>query len=161
MDVDVLIDKLSLVAENILEEAANQPLAYVEASRYRVDKMRVRAHAAANLEYLRARVGMLLRQRFRANGEKVTEWAVKERVTCNKKVRIAIRTLDNAEAEEEFAKLLLDAYKQRRDAVRIIGESQLAEGTRGTRELEYIQQKDKMRKVAREVQSARQRLTED
>lgn len=155
MDLDSLIDKIPLVAENVVEEAAGQPMLYIEASRFRVEAMRRTGRAKAHLEYLRSRVGMLIRQRYRANGQKVTEWAVKEQVDCNKKVRLAIRDLNNAEADEEFAKLLLDAFRQRRDAIRVTAESQLAEGTRETRELEYIDQKNKMRERAREIRAAK------
>ena len=161
MEIDELIDKLSLVAENILEEAAGQPLLFIEASRYRVARMRGTKKAKAWLDYLESRVALLHRQRARANDDKMTEAAVRERVLTNKKVRLARRALDDAEAHEEFAKLLLDAYRQRRDAVRIIGESQLAEGTREGRELEYIAQKKKMRERARELARRRQQNPEE
>jgi hypothetical protein len=157
MELDELIDKIPLVAENILEEAAGQPMLYVDASRFRVEAMRKATRAKAHLEYLRSRVGMIVRQRMRANGEKPTEWAVKERVDVNKKVRLAIRALNDAEADEEFAKLLLDAFKQRRDAIRVTAESQLAEGTRQESELRYLDNKNKMREKAREVNNARPR----
>ncbi len=118
MNADALIEKIPLVDENILEEAARQPMLFVEASRYRVDCMRERARADAHFDYLTARIATLIRDRYRDVGRKISEAQVKELVGSNKKLRLARATLDRALEEEEFSKLLLDAYKQRRDAIR-------------------------------------------
>lgn len=157
MDVDKIIETLPLVDTNILEEAARQPLLYLDATRYRVECMRIRSQAAARVDYLEARVATVIRDRHRTAGRKVSEAQVKELVAQNKKLRLAMRDQARAEEDEEFAKLLLDAFRQRRDAIRITAETRIAEGMRESHELDRIEERRKLASTARRVAESRPR----
>ena len=155
MNSKTLIEKLELVPENIFGEAAVQPLLYVDAARYRVAAMRSRSQAAAELEYTKARVAAAIRARLTEAGEKVTEKLIEQRVATHKLCRAASEKMDRAQETEEFAKLLLDAYRMRRDAIRIIGEGQIAEGIRGGHEVDRLEQHRRLAKRARDLDSRR------
>ncbi len=155
-EIDRLIENLGIVDANILHEAARQPHLFIDASRYRVDCMRDRAQADARVAYLSARIATLIRQRYRDAGRKISEAQVKEQVAQNKKLREAQAHADNADAEEEFAKLLLDAYKQRRDAIRVTAEAQIYEGMRDSHELDRLEERTKLRNTARTLAESRQ-----
>lgn len=121
VDVEGLIEKLDFAEENVLEATRAQPGLFLEASRYRVKSMRRRAKALFELETSMADAALILRQKKNAQGKKeMTETAIKEKVMLNSVVKDARIRLDRAYEEEELAKLLVEAYRQRRDACRII-----------------------------------------
>lgn len=156
-EVDELIEKLPLVDTNILEEAARQPLLFIEASRHRVDCMRKRAQAAARVDYFEARVATVIRTRHKDAGKRISEAGIRELVGQNKKLRQAQRDLSRAEEDEEFSKLLLDAFKQRRDAIRITAETRIAEGMRESHELDRIDERRKLANTTRRLVEQRHR----
>jgi hypothetical protein len=66
--------------------------------------------------------------------------------------------LDVLEAQEEFAKLLLEAFRMRRDSLRIIAEGQLAEGRRESGEVERIEARSRLVRKARELDEERHHI---
>ena len=157
VQAESLIGKLPLVDENILAEAAKQPILFIEAARYRVTAMRVRAKAVAELEARKSTLALRIRAK-KTSARSITENAIKETVESQKSV-IALRDrVEKAYALEEFSKLILEAYRQRRDAIRIIGETQIAEGIRGSHEVDRLEQSRKLRNRARDLEERRRRV---
>lgn len=161
IDSELLIQRLALVDENILGEAARQPVLFIDAVRYRVAAMRRRAQAITEFDYQRSRVALAIRAKRNAEGEKITETALKERVEKHSVVRGLRNQVDRAYEAEEFAKLIIEAYRMRRDAIRVIAESQIAEGMRESKEIEHIEQRQKMRHVAIDLEERRSRVKEE
>ena len=144
-----------MLDENILAEAARQPQLFVRASRYRVEKMRDRAVAAARLDHLRSELALRIRAKKNEAGEKITEAALKERLERHSQHRKLREEMERAYEQEELSKLLLDAYRQRRDAIRILADARNYEAIRGTAEIERIESQRKLRKRARELEQIR------
>jgi hypothetical protein len=153
-----LIDALPIVDENILVEAAKQPLLFIRASMYRVIKMRKRSQANAKGDYVRARLAMGIRGKKNQLGEKVTEGTLKEKVECDSSVRQLRKEVDLAFAEEEFAKLILEAMRMRRDAIRIIADAKVYEGGRETAEVERVDARRQLVEKARQLEHNRRSL---
>jgi hypothetical protein len=153
-----LISRLALVDENIMAEAAKQPILFIDAVRYRVSAMRARAQANAELDYRRSRIALTIRARKDAAGEKkFTEAALKEKVESQTVIRELRAKMERSYESEELAKLILEAYRMRRDAIRVIAESQIAEGMRGGKEIELLEQNRHMHNTARSLEEKRRR----
>jgi hypothetical protein len=148
-----LARRLAVVDENILVEAARQPTLFLDASRLRVAKMRLRSAAELSAEVIEARVWLHERARADASGEKprVTDTYVNQRVKRHPRVREAKEQLGALKATEELSKLLLEAYRMRRDGIKIIHEAQLAEGRAGSGQLERAKLEQQMRDQARRI----------
>lgn len=156
-----LIEQLAVIDENILAEAATQPAKFVDAARYRVQAMRGRMQAMAQYETWKSRLGLHYRRSKTQDDKRVTEGEIKDRIQVHAKTQIYDDRLQKAFAREEFAKLLLEAYRMRRDGIRIIHEGQLAEGKSGASELERAELRRKLRQKARELEHERKQVEDD
>jgi len=134
------------------------PDLFVQASRYRVSKMRATYAAKATLDEYEADRGLSVRQRLEDRGEKRTEKDIKSRVIKDKEYKRLRREVHRAEAREEFSKLVLEAFRMRRDAIRIIADHQHWEGGRQAAEVERIEQRKRLINEARELTNRRERL---
>lgn len=151
MNGNELVTKLPIIDEDVLTEASRQPLLFLEAARYRVVKMRKRSQATARYEAAKAQVSLLIRR----SGEKKTEGEVKARIEKNKDLRTLQRELDESYEQEEFSKLLLEAYRQRHSILKILAEHKIYEGNRETFEIEKNEQHRKLVNSARRLQEHR------
>ena len=122
IDLQGLLDGLDFSGEDLLIQAPLQAKLFIQAARYRVIKMQLRSSAQGRLESLRASLSLQIRATARERGEKVTEEYIRQRLLRNPKVREAGDTLAKAEAEEEFSKLLVEAYRHRKEAARIVAD---------------------------------------
>ena len=156
-----LISKLAIVGEDILSEAAKQPLLFVDAAAYRVAAMRKRATAVAAIEQKRAH--LVLRKRAEKDdlGKKVTEGEIKANVEASKIIASLRHDVDRAYETEEFAKLIIEAYRMRRDAIRIIAEAENFGRMSGSKEIENIEQRKKMVSQVRTLEARRRRVERD
>lgn len=111
--VTELISSMGLSEETLYHDMLDQPKLFLQASRYRVAKMKARFKAEALVSQLRVDAAIIVRQRNVESETKVTEKAVEEQVSKNPKVREAEALYDEAKAMEEWAKLLLDSFRER------------------------------------------------
>lgn len=109
MKVTALIDKLSFAEEALAQALLEQAMLLMEASRYRVRKMRARLAADADFNRMCAEVSLMLRR----SEKKRTEGYIRDVVTASPRIRKAKQLLDEAKVSEEAAKMLLDAYHAR------------------------------------------------
>lgn len=162
MTADELIDLLAVISEDIMAEAVRQPTLFIKAARYRVDRMRVRAQKEQELDVTRSRLATKIRNKKDEQGKKIyTEGAVKERVEVQEKVRRLRGELDRAFEEEDFSKSLMEAYRQRNSAIKIIADMQQYEGMREGVEIERNEQSRKLRSAARKLTDKRRSTAED
>ena len=158
LTADELVHKLPIVDENIRNEALRQPLLFIEAARYRVAKMRAVSRAKAELEAATAGVNLQVRARGKRDAaEKMREGHIKAKILLNKQVRRLQLQLQSCEEREEFSRLLLEAMRQRKEAIRIIADMQSYEGVRETAEAERMEQNRLLRNKARKLHSQRLR----
>jgi hypothetical protein len=134
-----LIDKLDFSEENIIRANREQPSLFLEASRYRVKKLRSRIQAESKYEMQQSKSSLFLRS-LKKKGERgaITEGYIKDKVRVRPKVVVARKKFDNAQAHEEWAKLLLEAYRQRGSAIKTLAENLGAEANAQAR----LQRKD-------------------
>jgi hypothetical protein len=158
--VSDIISGLAIVAENIDEEAIVQPLLFVEAARYRVYRMRVRAQAETALDQVTGELGLHIRARKAGGSERITNDYIKSRVQKHPRFRRLQSELQQAEQKEEFSKLLLEAYRMRRDAIKIVAEAQAAEGLRQVSGIERESATRRLRIEARRLQARRRQADE-
>lgn len=157
-----LIKKLAIIDENILVEAANQPLLYMEGAKYRVAKMRKRAEAVARLESEKSLIGLKLRRQKDETGKKAhTEDGIKARTELALIKSGTRAALDRAYEFEELSKLLLQALQMRRDAIRVIAEAHNISGMREDKEISRIQELRATKNRARDLLRQRKELGDD
>jgi hypothetical protein len=143
-----LLAKLDFVDEEVANAAKEQPMLYLTAARFRIQKMQRRIQAESSLAVTKAQRGAKFRAKVAEGGERVTEGRVNEMLVKDKEVRQLEDTARAAAEQEEFAKMLLDAYRMRKDALKIVVDLMGAElyvqrSMEGTGELRKI--KDKLK----------------
>lgn len=154
MTPDELIESLTLVDENVRNEAVRQPILFIEAARYRVLCMRRRARAENEAELFSSQLGLRIRARG-AGGDRITNDYIKARVQKNTKFIELQSALNKATANEEFSKLLLEAFRMRRDAIRVIADAQGYEAAKLDYEAERVDQTRRLSIEARKLQAKR------
>jgi hypothetical protein len=124
VDLKGLMDKLDFSEEAVIQANREQPGLFLEASRYRVKKMRSRIQSESNLKAEQANASMFLRLKKKSaeKGSSFTEGYIRDKVTVHPRVIEAQQVEDNAQVYEEWAKLLLEAYRQRGHAIKTLAE---------------------------------------
>jgi hypothetical protein len=153
--IDELLEEVPVIEEDVQREAVKQVELFVKAARLRVEAMRKQHRAGAELEAKKAGLAVAIRNKKNLLGEKITEGALKEKLEMHSLVRKLREESDQAYEHEELAKLVLEALRQRRDAIRVIADMQAYEGMREGAEVERISQRKKLVGEVRKIQSRR------
>lgn len=148
-----LIAALGVTEENIFAEAARMAILFARAARYRVDTMRKKAVAEAALDACTSRLSLMYRARPSGKGK--TEAYFKARIALNPRYQRLSRAKEDANHREELAKLIIDAYKMRRDAIKVIGEHRGLENIREESMFENSRQVRKLKAVVRSLDDRR------
>ena len=99
---------------------------FSRAAKYRVEAMRTRMQSDTALEACDARLGLRFRARAGSRqGKAPTEAYFKAKIVLNSAHKRLAKAKEDATYREELAKLILDAYRMRRDAIKIIADHQL------------------------------------
>lgn len=120
VDLTSLMDKLDFTEENVVTADREQASLFLEASRYRVKKLRHRIQTESVLDSAKAQAALLLRAKKKELD--LTESCIKDRLTLNPNVKAAREKYDNAQVGEEWSRLLLEAYKERGRAIKTMAE---------------------------------------
>ena len=121
VDVRRLIDKIEFSESSLMEAAFNQPKLFWESGRLRVQQMQKRAMLETKIDLERSLSGLKIRGKTDSKGKKkYSEGGVKERIILSSTVKELTKLLDKAQLEEELGKNLVDAYRMRRDVLRIV-----------------------------------------
>lgn len=118
---DLLIG-LAFAPEGVVMAATEQPKLFLAAAEYRMSRYRERSQFEMALKKAEAEYSIELRHNAKASGERVTEGHIAEQVLVNKLLASRRETLAEVEEREEFAKLLLEAYRMRRECLRIVSD---------------------------------------
>lgn len=123
VDLDNLIKQLDFAEENLIQANREQPSLFLEASRYRVKRMRVRIQSESEYEMKQSEASIFLRG-LKKKAEKgvMTEGYIRDKVRIRPDVVTAREKFDKAQAHEEWSKLLLEAYRQRGSAIKTLAE---------------------------------------
>lgn len=144
-----LLASLAIVDENIRREAQRQPLLFIQAARWRVRKFKERAQAELAVEAFASQYVLSLRAKKAGRKERVVEGYYKGRLQQNVHYRRLRAAVSVAEAAEEFSKLLLEAFRQRMSALKIIDNAQSYEAGREVVDLERDRQNKRLKQRAR------------
>jgi len=122
VDIKTLLEKLSFVEEETGPAAREQPMLYLYAARLRVQALRRTEKAKAALKLIRSQKAAKIREEVAGSGERATEGRVGELLTVSKVIQKAEEELRIAEEQEEYTKHILEAYRMRRDALKVVVE---------------------------------------
>ena len=131
VDIRQVLAKMEFRAEGLEQAALEQASLFLRAGVARVQAMRRANAAKANQKLNRALIDAEVRVRLTATGAKVTEDKVDAEVTRDTKYQAFTRAVDKAEEEEEYLKIVLEAFRMRRDSLRVIQDNRAAEMTTG------------------------------
>ena len=131
MDLDAraarLVAKLDFSEGEVMQASREQASLYYEAASLRAELSRVRMRRVAQLELVRSTLFLQKRRDLIAQDEPFTLAHLNAIIITEPEYQKARCLLDRALEREEAAKLLMEAYRQRRDALRIIQEQNRAE----------------------------------
>ena len=129
MKITDLLKRLQFNPNTLLEAAVEQPELYVEAAKYRGSCMEARSQIKLELDIARADLEAKYRESMAETGERVTERLADNHLANSKHVQSLQQKLIKAEHAEEMAKSLMEAFRMRRDSIRIAVELRNAELT--------------------------------
>jgi len=118
--LDHLVDGLSLNADTVLQDASHLAHQFLDAANYRVQKMRKEVEAEMALDVARAEAEIEIRNSATQTGEKVTENHIKAHLILNPEVAAATKLFNDRQAEHEYGKLLVEAYRIKRDCLKAV-----------------------------------------
>jgi hypothetical protein len=147
-EVALLLEQLDFSPDNVLAASSEQPGLFLQAIDYRMKAMRSNSQAKMALELSEADVSSSLRKEAKAIGDKTTESALSEQVMLNKSIQVLSKQKRDAEEQDEFAKLLLEAFRMRRDCLRIVGD--LAKSEMATKAY-FDESEDKLRRTKEQL----------
>ena len=121
VNVRKLIDNLDFAEEDLVNATLHQPKLFLEASRYRVKKLRKKIQARTEEDSVTTRVSLKYRV-LKEKGKKSlgTESAIKDRVAAHPDVIEAKSAYADAVIGEEWASSLARAYEMRGKACDIL-----------------------------------------
>lgn len=117
-----LISKLAFTPDNVIGAASEQAVLFHKAVELRLVALHNYLYAKSNLATVRAATGLAFRAQAREADERITEGFLEAKVLMDPSVAVAQTALQEAEVKDESAKLLLEAYRMRRDSFKVIGE---------------------------------------
>lgn len=148
VDVHRLIDKLSFDLDGLEEASMNQPKLRLRAGRLQVQMMLRKAQLKRNLAALIGKKSIHIRHK---HGNNYTATAIKNELGYDSEVRHAQRKLDEAEALEEYAKDLTEAYGERSKTLFNLVKLRVSETTSELRSVKGQAEVDELRKKARKM----------
>lgn len=134
------LERLEITAEQLEQEALDQPRLFSFLASYYQTAFRQMLRAKARLEERQAHLGLVYRKQARQVKTRITEAQIRDLVVQSTSVMRYQKRFDLARAREAYAKLLLDAYKMRRDAIRTIADLRLRSGAHGPMVDEWTKQ---------------------
>lgn len=127
VDLTELLENLEFTEEDVARAALMQPKLYYNAGRLRMQKLHEKNSAEVRLDLIKYSLTLKIRERDSAipkekgvRVEKKTEGHLKEIVSRNVKYRECLADFNKAAEEESFARMMLEAYEMRMQAIKVI-----------------------------------------
>ena len=117
-----LLARIDFSTDNVVAAAAENPVLFVKAIGYRLQCMRERSAAKMLWEQGQAGADLTIRSDARKVGEKVTERFIEEQVLLDPAVADMAKKFTEADELDEYSKLVVEAFRMRRDCLRIVGD---------------------------------------
>jgi ABC-type Fe3+-hydroxamate transport system substrate-binding protein len=121
-DIDAILDSLDFSGtDDVVEALAITPRLFMNAADYRIACLRNRNQAEMNADLIEAQRGVDLRKEAAEAGEKLTEKSLEQTLTLDPDVVKGIQAKFAAVEEDEYSKLVVEAFRMRRDCLESIG----------------------------------------
>lgn len=120
IDVLKLLDTVGFAPENAVEAASVLPRLFVRAINYRLDCLFEKSEAKLQTKRINAEVELDIRNSAKVNDEKVTENHIKALLVLDPKAAKAERSLERAEAFDEYSKLVVEVFRIQRDSLQVV-----------------------------------------
>lgn len=140
-----LLSDLQITAESIYEDAQTLPSKFMEAAKFRVTCMRNLAAADMAHDMARAQADLEIRQEAEDSGEKITEAKVKAAIDIHPMVLPAREKFHEEEALSEHSKLLVEAFRIKRDCLDILSRLTITERSIDSNIREHTKRLEKVR----------------
>ena len=118
--VITLLSKIDFSPDNVVDAAAEQPVLFVRAIQYRLECLITKTNAKMAWETAQAEKELKIRKEYRDAGEKITEGNIDALTLLDPDVAAACKKFSDAETYEEYSKLVVEAFRMRRDCLRIV-----------------------------------------
>jgi hypothetical protein len=152
VDLKELISKLDFTEEEVEYAAMEQPKLFLRVSRFRVQKMRDRVEAELSYENKLAQYSSKYQERKDEKGKRqLTEGAVKAKVQLKPEIQKLRKRMELSFVFEKASELLVEAYRSREKAIKIIMDARWAEGGKLIRQATEEGGKKAAKKLARDI----------
>lgn len=121
-DISDLLARVEFSPDNVVAESASHAMLFMKAINYRMEALRARNKAKAAYENRRAELSLSMRAKAREEGERLTEGNLDDALSGKSVLRKLRATYTEADEFDEYSKLLLELFRMRRDALRIVGD---------------------------------------
>jgi len=122
LEIQSLLTKIDFSPENVVSAAAENPILFVQAIQFRLSCLQKYNVAKMNWERTRADAELRLRQNARESGEKITEKNIEALLLQDEDVIASRIEFARADEMDEYSKLVVEAFRMRRDCLKIVGE---------------------------------------
>lgn len=126
VDLSKLLNSLAFDADTVVPAAMNQALLHEAASRLRAQSHEERLNAKIRLEVIEAEAYIAAKRHLERSGDKTTVDMIRALMASQKKVVRAKQTLAKAEREDAYAQSLVESFRQRGHAIKVVAD--LTEG---------------------------------
>ena len=118
--IAALLGQIDFSPDNVVQAAAVNSVLFVDAVGYRYDTLSKRTAAKMLMEQITAGKDLDLRKEARAKGDKITERQIETNLTLDPDVAEAQKNYSKAEELDEYMKLVVEAFRMRRDCLQIV-----------------------------------------
>jgi hypothetical protein len=116
-----LLGKIDFSPDNVVAAAAENSVLFCEAIEFRRDALAERSRAKMDLEREQAQFDVEARRTAKSLGEKTTERQIESMSLLDDVIRERLEHFSKTEEMEEYTKLVVEAFRMRRDCLQIIG----------------------------------------
>lgn len=151
VDLERLVKELPFEEEDFVRASLRQPKLFLEAGRLRVQKTEKLSTRKRRLDILEAELGTNLRAQKEGGKKGLTAKAIDEQIVLHPRYQKLRQLVDEAHAEDRAAEILFDAYRTRRDMLKLIADvrnSEVAHELRGVRDRMMLQDTEEVRERA-------------
>jgi len=117
-----LLTKIGFSPDRVVDAAAENAVLFVEAIHFRLECLEASTNAKMEWEKSRAERSLEIRKDARDNGVKTTEDGIAALLLTDKRVSGLDLACAKADIQEEYSKLVVEAFRMRRDCLKIVGE---------------------------------------
>lgn len=120
INIASLLNKIDFSPERVVDAACENSLLFVQAIEYRRQCLEKAKNAKMSWEKGKAEKDLSIRRNARQNDEKVTEGHITSQILVDPGVDKLAQELSKAEVHDEYSKLVVEAFRMRRDCLRIV-----------------------------------------